>query len=810
METLVVLSASICVIIAAPALPEDDFQDITTNTTTWPPLTALIRDKKSPQQSADFDKFSNIETSFTHGPDSDSTLQMERSLGFKKPIIIKKKVGYHLYRDSDEEKEFTNSRENCNERVKVKLCDEKQVSNSMRMKSSTIDDVNDHTMSEEEMKRSLIMAKEAIANLERDLKKMDIKQDKKLVGIKTDDPSIDDILHKDIDVARQALEHIHENFGNLDSLSFHGTTLKDADELHDIHVTVSKSEEERIAQWKEAMENIQKNVDIARNIEDSFRNPTQSLSLEDFENFENNNNQAPLEDNDNKLRNKDDFTSTTEHAMEEDMQCNSQVIKIKPKGKDAKGNENLGGEMSASATTLNEHTNEFTDKSDHSSNTHNDDTSQFSKTLPPDNMSNRNTENDLLKTDLLDTTLAHHPSIDMKTVDDKAIKEKLTSNNNFETDMDTAGSNNEIKSTDTRSMLARSDLHKLQAKDELLSNSRVLIDNINNGDINLNGKIGNRFATENGNNFEGINKNTKLDEQFQQDEQLPKSLLTKNENMDNANMEKTFSENSDPSHFHGKSHQNDNFVKKDDQMVKQNSQSFTTAFKPRQNQNNLLTKLPDHISINPQETNNQNSNQRSSETTSNTDETTLVKEADEFNKQNQHRTDTSLTNPNQFTGTMKTSNNFNGMGSRMHQEHVEKQFSTQHTMSFDNRERPSHHRKDHWRFSHENARAAYGPTMGPASTSTGSDTNAVGLFPNANVGACSIPLLLSCTPSVTSGSLAKALPAGYGASAYRTEDDFTFFPNKREIKKFKENSSTKTNQLPLTKKLTAISSDNNQ
>lgn len=51
----------------------------------------------------------------------------------------------------------------------------------------------------------------------------------------------------------------------------------------------------------------------------------------------------------------------------------------------------------------------------------------------------------------------------------------------------------------------------------------------------------------------------------------------------------------------------------------------------------------------------------------------------------------------------------------------------------------------------------------------------VGLFPNANAGGCSVPLLVSCSPSIVQGQIVKARPYGSGSptqgNSYRVVDD---------------------------------------
>ncbi|KAJ2952953.1 hypothetical protein O0L34_g7326 [Tuta absoluta] len=60
-----------------------------------------------------------------------------------------------------------------------------------------------------------------------------------------------------------------------------------------------------------------------------------------------------------------------------------------------------------------------------------------------------------------------------------------------------------------------------------------------------------------------------------------------------------------------------------------------------------------------------------------------------------------------------------------------------------------------------NAAAAAAAPAGPA----------IGVFPNANVGGCSVPLLLSCSPSIKSGHIVKQHYGSYGGDSYRGVDD---------------------------------------
>ncbi|XP_014370212.2 homeobox protein cut [Papilio machaon] len=83
------------------------------------------------------------------------------------------------------------------------------------------------------------------------------------------------------------------------------------------------------------------------------------------------------------------------------------------------------------------------------------------------------------------------------------------------------------------------------------------------------------------------------------------------------------------------------------------------------------------------------------------------------------------------------------------------------------------------------------PSMQPVSSGSG----AVGLFPNANVGGCGIPLLLSCSPNVVSGTLAKGQPT-HTAPSYRSMDAYRYH-KKRETK----NSNSKLDVKKVPKKM---------
>lgn len=78
------------------------------------------------------------------------------------------------------------------------------------------------------------------------------------------------------------------------------------------------------------------------------------------------------------------------------------------------------------------------------------------------------------------------------------------------------------------------------------------------------------------------------------------------------------------------------------------------------------------------------------------------------------------------------------------------------------------------------ARGAYDAGAGLGGSSAGGSGSIVGVFSNANVGGCAVPVLLSCSPSIVSGSLSK--PHSYGYGAYRTSEDFQMHNMRRSMK----------------------------
>ncbi|XP_028170816.1 uncharacterized protein LOC114360331 [Ostrinia furnacalis] len=231
MKTLVVLSALVCIAIAAPALQEDGFQTLDT-----PENIPL-----------------NFDSEIT-----DPGVSARSHFGQKRPIIVKKKSGYHLYRDSTEERANAEPHERCSQHLRVKVCDENVAKSADLRRSTKIEDIDAHKDNVEE---SIKIAKEAVESLQHDLRNIEHSPSAKNAQWKHKVSPKN--VHENAAGIKHSSRHMQTNFGNLESMSLRATTLGDMNK--------GKLEEERLSQWKEAMENIQRNVDIARNIEDSFR-----------------------------------------------------------------------------------------------------------------------------------------------------------------------------------------------------------------------------------------------------------------------------------------------------------------------------------------------------------------------------------------------------------------------------------------------------------------------------------------------------------------------------------------------------------
>ncbi|KAG6452722.1 hypothetical protein O3G_MSEX007755 [Manduca sexta] len=836
METLVVLTALVCGAIAAPALHEQGFQEFKTTQDFSEDLT--LREKKSPAGNHGFTEFSNIDTSPSHAFELDSFPETARSLNFKKPIIVKKKVGYHLYRDSDEEKEQANSRESCKERVKVKLCDEKILPKSSDlMRTTTIEDIGDHVMSEDEMKHSLKMAKEAIANLERDLRKMEQKPETKLTQREHDD--VDAHIHEDIDAARQVLEHIHKNFGDMETMSIHTTTAKDSDSLHNVHVTIAKTEEERMAQWKEAMKNIQKNSEIARNIEDSFK------SFNDFQMTQTPNMNDNIDSHPIFHEMRAGNIELIDKTQDKPKQCDSKLLDAKEANNQGERKDSTDDMNSFASTIVESHVNANNDNLGRNNNGE----TNFHENPTTNTMIGSLNEDD----SHIQRSKSSDIHFDGKKQFDTADSEqsKINSMRNVEqgSGKDLHINNSETMTTDGDILTPNSivpEIHMKSTEPDKTRNAADCLDKdvvktFNDDKTNTNKPEDMNTLTKSATNNDSLDTH----ENNQLQAEHGKSVDTLDTTPSNQLLHQTRSNNDDAmtgetqhvqhaiakpfgdteiNQFQGKMGQNEQMMPKSQLTIQ--GQDFQPLHKElhtgmKSSDNDNTPKQPSKHAFNMRWSSDQKTN----------NEHKLSNGMDDFPSDVQNRApslNTHFMNGPHMMPSMTSSSNFDASSTHahIHTSHMNRihgPLTHGKSQDMDSMAQPNFHMnmRDagvnfgpdnnmmHWKPTHESARTAYGP-LAPVAGSVASPS-AVGLFPNANVGGCSIPLLLSCSPSVTSGSLAKALPAGYASPAYRTEDEFSFFPNKREVKKMNEISDTTNIKTPTnTKQKIKTNSDTKQ
>ncbi|CAH0721808.1 unnamed protein product, partial [Brenthis ino] len=274
MKTIIVLCSIAAFATAIPTLIKGTLDELESEYNK--PSVTIKREKKSPLHDPLHEEILNNEKENSH---IDTGIKSHivapafegRSLGFKKPLIIKKKFGYHLYRDSDEEMTYADPHEKCRKQVKVKLCDEEPSVSSKNFPKGLTSARLDGHISEREVEHSIKMAKEAVENLQRDIQKIEQSSAKLRETPRNANLATDAEVQEDIEVARKALEHITHNFENFESMEIHAPRTSDM-------LITNPTDEERLAQWKDAIENIHRNFEIARNIEDAFR----SESLDTF------------------------------------------------------------------------------------------------------------------------------------------------------------------------------------------------------------------------------------------------------------------------------------------------------------------------------------------------------------------------------------------------------------------------------------------------------------------------------------------------------------------------------------------------
>ncbi|XP_047988675.1 histone acetyltransferase KAT6A-like [Leguminivora glycinivorella] len=267
MKTLVVLAALTAVALAGPTYRDGDADlDIT-------------KEKRSPT----FGSLQHHLPIHHHQPYVQPIIP--HHLGLKKPLIVSHPYGHHyghIFRSEEDQLEMHSSeakesKKTCMKEMEAKCNDEISARSSEVEEATKVEDI-DGSVSDSEVAQSLKMAKEAVDTLQKKLQLAE--KNPRMTQWKHGESEADDNMHENIETAKLALEHMQRNFGNLESMNVHARAFKNS-EVHDANLKIEpafksskdlKTDEERLAQWKDAIETIQKNVELVRDIEDSFQN----------------------------------------------------------------------------------------------------------------------------------------------------------------------------------------------------------------------------------------------------------------------------------------------------------------------------------------------------------------------------------------------------------------------------------------------------------------------------------------------------------------------------------------------------------
>ncbi|KOB69351.1 Egg protein 80 [Operophtera brumata] len=804
MKTSVVLLALATAALAAPAQHEEAFKDehqIPTKT-----LDAVTRERKS-----------TLESSSSPNPGSPVNLPSAsqisefgvsgRSFNVNKPIIIKKKVGssYQVYRDSDEEK--LDSPEPCMKQVRVKLCEDHSVAKSGdMMKSSTNEDTNIH-MTEDDMKHSIMLAKEAVETLQKDLKKIE-HTTANSTPRKHGDSESDVELHQDIEVARQALEHIHNNFGILDAPISHDT-VKEAEIVEDVAFPLAQTEDERLAQWKEAIDNIQRNVELVRNIEDSFKSTQDNIPHTD---------EAVTTTKDIK---KHELHEKTKLPTKDDMGV-TENVEIKEEHKPSI--EHLEHSKPEKSSEQNEMKTKITEK----------DMMESASMMSTSKLQELDHNN---KARLTPELHVKGEQIDTLTLDSLPQAMDIMSLKKAEGEKERKTESKPLETTDKVQVdSSMKNIQSIDSGESQLGNQR-------NADKELKGPTaqkafkqdenakniveteGQKFVMKSAEQIpekhdEFIKDEEKMQEEHQAMAQmkqadgfvtgsmgLPSEMKKDNPSLDGIKTHENMV-HQDHSLVEGKMALNEKSMMpamtSDSLALDQHKPMMGHGFeiKATEDMKNMQHKVLDQSHMRWAQDKKLNTEMGSVKSAAETHQAMdhSMKMHPGHHHTHQHASPHHLDasshghhrHPDHLMAHGKSADMDNAMQANyfMNMRDSNNQGQEGHTFRW----RPTHPHM------HESARSAYGAPAAASAPASG----AVGLFPNANVGGCGIPLLLSCNPTVVSGSLAKTHPASYSAPAYRTEDDFNFH-SKRDVKKTNlVNKLNRTPTNPITKTGTVL------
>lgn len=763
MKTLLVLSALVGLAIAAPA-PQDGFQGLEISESIHP-----------------IDLNSEI-----NGP----VISARTHLGTN-PVIVKKKTGYHVYRDSTEERADSDPRENCGKQVRVKFCDDVSAKASQAdLRRSTKNE--NLAIHKDEVGDSIKLAKEAVESLQHDLKKHDTSG--KSAQWKHGEEDKD--LHIDIEAARQALEHAERNFGNLESMSLHATTLRDSESLHDI--SQAKTEQERLAQWKRAMENIQRNVEIARNIEDSFKATESHSSLLNPEAFDTT---KMMRSNENKA----DFHKTVKESSSSrknfEEKNKKQTLNIKSEHHaftEKKTEEHFGQDMKSAASESLHLNHEHVNHRHHNSKATQGkmtEGSQSAKNQPLSLKTESHTQGSGIS---VDASLRNVHNEDKMSVQDKTIAAKNMHSDS--THMTTL--NKEISSRTSENAQHNFAMHKDESSSQMKKS----------------------FETHNS----GGSEHKAMQQEKSATKEWESNIAEKNSK-----------------------HEKSAWVEKEHKDMSMKSAEHNLALNTKTNHEQdkiqgTIDSLDTKISVKSADHDNEHKNIKNdaefAASTSGLSVHTDMKMTDDVEFANDIKMKAPLSLQTNHGVNLNTDKSKQGKAIELkevdmdharsfghlkgHHEHDHHGYGHEHhgheyghghvhghihdlhghhhgyhgkSADFDSVMHPSMQmeRKElseksamenmfQWKHHPDAARSSYGlGGYGGGLNYAAPGAGAVGVFPNAKVGGCGVPLLLSCSPSVVSGSLAKSHGYAAPAPAYRHEEEFKI-KEKRDIIKTKE------------------------
>ncbi|XP_047512997.1 putative autophagy-related protein 11 isoform X1 [Pieris napi] len=306
MKTIIVLSALATIAIAVPVWENGNKQDPQHNAI----HKTIKRERKSTIQESPADLSLDNDGSLT-GISKDPL--NHKAHGFRKPVIVKKKFGYQIFRDSDEELAQAQPRENCRRQFRFKLCDESDETAVNNMRT-----INTENVEERDVQHSLKMAKEAVEILQRDLQK--IEESTKTMHKNHFVEDIDDKLHRNIEHVKEASQLLNQNIANLDTLALKAVSSKEIS----LEKTDSLEEARTPAGWMKVLEKIQKNKTVT-NIEDTFKTAelSHALSAEDLD-VSNTKHIEKLDTTHHTLENNEKTRANTEENTERKLEENIQ------------------------------------------------------------------------------------------------------------------------------------------------------------------------------------------------------------------------------------------------------------------------------------------------------------------------------------------------------------------------------------------------------------------------------------------------------------------------------------------------------